>query len=124
MTKKELNELIKEELASHVQGHPSFLKEKEDMEPGAEDEAGGEGEEEEDIMDSLKDFYEKLKSHFEGEEEGGEEGGEEAGGEEELDEDGNGDVVGFKKGEEEEPKQEIALNESIKRFQKLANIRG
>jgi hypothetical protein len=112
MTKKELNELIKEELASHVQGHPSFLKEKEDMEPGAEDEAGAEGEEEEDIMDSLKDFYEKLKSHFEGEEEGGEE----AGGEEELDE--------AVPEEEEEPKKEIALNESIKRFQKLANIRG
>ena len=116
MTKKELNELIKEELASHVQGHPSFLKEKEDMEPGAADEAGADGEEEEDIMDSLKDFYEKLKSHFEGEEEGGEEGGEEAGGEEELDE--------AVPEEEEEPKKEIALNESIKRFQKLANIRG
>ena len=65
MNRRELNNLIKEELEAAVResaipGHPSYLEEAEDMEAG--DMEGGEGEEHEELMDSLKGFYEKLKA--------------------------------------------------------------
>ena len=69
MNRRELNNLIKEELEAAVKGHPSYLEEAEDMEAG-DMEGGEEGEEE--LMDYLKGCYEKLKAHFDGEE-GGEE---------------------------------------------------
>jgi len=130
MNRRELNNLIKEELEAAIQGHPSYLEEVEDMESGEME--GGEGEEE-DIMDALQGFYEKLKAHFEGEEGGEEvedEGGEEkTDDEEEKIEDEEEVEEGRKKkkpveDEEKEDVEEIALNESVKRFQKLANIRG
>lgn len=135
MTRKELNNLIKEELEAAVQGHPSYLDEAEDMEPGEME--GGEEDAHEDLMGSLQDFYEKLKAHFEGEEEMEDEGGEEKTKEEEdemeKDEEDPEEVEEgrkkkAKKGDEGEKEkeevEEIALNESVKRFQKLANIRG
>tara|TARA_R110002153_G_scaffold149710_2_gene301273 strand:- start:28 stop:489 length:462 start_codon:yes stop_codon:yes gene_type:complete len=153
MNRRELNNLIKEELSAAVQGHPSYLEEVEDMEAG--DVEGGEGEE--DIMDSLQGFYEKLKAHFEGEAEGGEDGEEKTDDEEkemEDEEEAPEDVEEAKRGRkkdkvikkdrdgvdrskvkdavkkaskedpEEKEEEENALNESVKRFQKLANIRG
>jgi hypothetical protein len=133
MNRRELNNLIKEELSAAVQGHPSYLEEVEDMEAG--DVEGGEGEE--DIMDSLQGFYEKLKAHFEGEAEGGEDGEEKTDDEEkemEDEEEAPEDVEEGKKKkakapkgdpEEKDEKDELEkLNESVKRFQKLANIRG
>ena len=44
MNRRELNNLIKEELESAKKGHPSYLEEVEDMEAGEME--GGEGEEE------------------------------------------------------------------------------
>jgi len=122
MNRRELNNLIKEELEAAVKGHPSYLEEVEDMEAG---EAEGGEEEEEDIMDSLQGFYEKLKAHFEGEE-GGEEKTEEEEEEIEDEEEAPEDVEEGKKKKapKEDPEEENTLNESIKRFQKLANIRG
>ena len=137
MNRRELNNLIKEELSAAVResaipGHPSYLEEAEDMEAG--DMEGGEGEEHEELMDSLKGFYEKLKAHFDGEE-GGEDGEEKTEEEEEAmeteEEDPEEVEEGKKKkapkaspkGDEEEDKLG-ELNESVKRFQKLANIRG
>ena len=129
MNRRELNNLIKEELSAAVQGHPSYLEEVEDMEAG--DVEGGEGEE--DIMDSLQGFYEKLKAHFEGEAEGGEDGEEKTDDEEkemEDEEEAPEDVEEGKKKKAKTPKEapeedELEkLNESVKRFQKLANIRG
>ena len=124
MTKKELNNLIKEELEAAIKGHPSYLEEAEDMDPGEME--GEEGED--DIMDSLQDFYEKLKAHFEA---GGEEKTEEEEDEMEKEEDAEEMEEGKKrkakkgdKEEEEEKVDEIALNESVKRFKKLANING
>ena len=122
MNRRELNNLIKEELEAAVKGHPSYLEEAEDMEAG--DMEGGEGDDHEELMDSLQGFYEKLKAHFEGEE-GGEDGEEKTEEEEdEMDkeeEDPEEVEEGKKKKEDEE---ENTLNESVKRFQKLANIRG
>jgi len=134
MNRRELNNLIKEELEAAVKGHPSYLEEAEDMEAG-DMEGGEEGEEE--LMDSLKGFYEKLKAHFDGEE-GGEEKTEKEEDEKEEEEEAPEEVEEGKKkkakkeDEEEEVKEEGKkkddelgkLNESIKRFQKLANIRG
>ncbi len=127
MNRRELNNLIKEELEAAVKGHPSYLEEAEDMEAG-DMEGGEEGEEE--LMDSLKGFYEKLKAHFDGE--GGEEKTEKEEDEMEEEEEDPEEVEEGKKKkakkedekEEEEVKKENTLNESIKRFQKLANIRG
>ncbi len=133
MNRRELNNLIKEELEAAVKGHPSYLEEAEDMEAG-DMEGGEEGEEE--LMDSLKGFYEKLKAHFEGE--SGEEKTEKEEDEMEEEEEAPEEVEEGKKkkakkeDEEEEVKEEGKkkddelgkLNESIKRFQKLANIRG
>lgn len=114
MNRRELNNLIKEELEAAVResaipGHPSYLEEAEDMEAG--DMEGGEGDDHEELMDSLQGFYEKLKAHFEGEESGEEKTEEE---EDKMEK------------EEEDPEEveENTLNESVKRFQKLANIRG
>ena len=142
MNRRELNNLIKEELEAAVKGHPSYLEEVEDMEAGEAE--GGEGEEE-DIMDALQGFYEKLKVHFEGEGEAEDEGGEEKTEEEEEkmedEEEAPEDVEEAKRGRKKskDEKEEIligkenvkgikfkenTLNESIKRFQKLANIRG
>lgn len=117
MNRRELNNLIKEELEAAVResaipGHPSYLEEAEDMEAG--DMEGGEGDNHEELMDSLQGFYEKLKAHFEGEE-GGEDGEEKTEEEEEEME---------KEEEDPEEVEENTLNESVKRFQKLANIRG
>lgn len=106
MNRAELNELIKEEL--------EIFLEEEDMEP-QEMEIGDEAHEE--LMDELKGFYDKLKAHFEGD--GGEEKTEE---EEEEMEDEEAEVP-EEEGEPEEV-EEIALNESVNRFKKLANIRG
>tara|TARA_R100000951_G_scaffold108744_1_gene105165 strand:+ start:63 stop:458 length:396 start_codon:yes stop_codon:yes gene_type:complete len=131
MNRRELNNLIKEELEAAVResaipGHPSYLEEAEDMEAG-DMEGGEEGEEE--LMDSLKGFYEKLKAHFDGE--GGEEKTEKE--EDEMEEEEEdpeeveeGKKKKTKKGEEGKKKEDELgkLNESIKRFQKLANIRG
>jgi len=129
MNRRELNNLIKEELEAAVResaipGHPSYLEEAEDMEAG-DMEGGEEGEEE--LMDSLKGFYEKLKAHFDGE--GGEEKTEEE--EDEMEEEEAPEEVeeGKKKKDKEEEgkkkdEKENTLNESVKRFQKLANIRG
>lgn len=121
MNRRELNNLIKEELEAAVResaipGHPSYLEEAEDMEAG-DMEGGEEGEEE--LMDSLKGFYEKLKAHFDGEE-GGEEKTEEEEDEMEKEEEDPEEVEEGKKKDDELEK----LNESVKRFQKLANIRG
>ena len=124
MTKKELNNLIKEELEAAIKGHPSYLEEAEDMEPG-EMEGGEEGED--DIMDSLQDFYEKLKAHFEaGGEEKTKEEEEEMEEEEDAEEMEEGKKRKAKEIEEKEKEEvdEIALNESVKRFKKLANING
>ena len=124
MTKKELNNLIKEELEAAIKGHPSYLEEAEDMEPG-EMEGGEEGED--DIMDSLQDFYEKLKAHFEaGGEEKTKEEEEEMEEEEDAEEMEEGKKRKAKEKEEKEKEEvdEIALNESVKRFKKLANING
>lgn len=133
MNRRELNNLIKEELDAAIKGHPSYLEEVEDMEAG-EIEGGEEGEE--DIMDALQGFYEKLKAHFEGEE-GGEEKTEEEEEEIEDEEEAPEDVEEAKRGRKKSPakkapkedpegkeEEENTLNESIKRFQKLANIRG
>ena len=132
MNRRELNNLIKEELEAAVResaipGHPSYLEEAEDMEAG--DMEGGEGEEHEELMDSLKGFYEKLKAHFDGEESGEEKTEEEEDEMEEEEEDPEEVEEGKKKkakkakGDKEEDELE-KLNESVKRFQKLANIRG
>ncbi len=128
MNRRELNNLIKEELEAAVKGHPSYLEEAEDMEAG--DMEGGEGDDHEELMDSLQGFYEKLKAHFEGEE-GGEDGEEKTKEEEdEMDkeeEDPEEVEEGKKKKDKKDKKEdeeENTLNESVKRFQKLANIRG
>lgn len=125
MNRRELNNLIKEELEAAVKGHPSYLEEAEDMEAG--DMEGGEGDDHEELMDSLQGFYEKLKAHFEGEE-GGEDGEEKTKEEEdEMDkeeEDPEEVEEGKKKKAPKEDEEENTLNESVKRFQKLANIRG
>ena len=124
MNRRELNNLIKEELEAAVKGHPSYLEEAEDMEAG--DMEGGEGDDHEELMDSLQGFYEKLKAHFEGEE-GGEDGEEKTKEEEdEMDkeEEDPEEVEEGKKKKAPEDKEENTLNESVKRFQKLANIRG
>ncbi len=135
MNRRELNNLIKEELSAAVResaipGHPSYLEEAEDMEAG--DMEGGEGEEHEELMDSLKGFYEKLKAHFDGEE-GGEDGEEKTEEEEEAMETEEEDPEEVEEGKKKKapkasPKgdkeEENTLNESVKRFQKLANIRG
>ena len=122
MNRRELNNLIKEELEAAVResaipGHPSYLEEAEDMEAG--DMEGGEGDDHEELMDSLQGFYEKLKAHFDGEESGEEKTEEEEDEMEEEEEDPE-EVEEGKKKDDEIGK----LNESIKRFQKLANIRG
>lgn len=129
MNRRELNNLIKEELSAAVResaipGHPSYLEEAEDMEAG--DMEGGEGEEHEELMDSLKGFYEKLKAHFDGEE-GGEDGEEKTKEEEEAMETEEEDPEEVEEGKKKDKKEEDKLgelNESVKRFQKLANIRG
>lgn len=130
MNRRELNNLIKEELEAAVResaipGHPSYLEEAEDMEAG--DMEGGEGDDHEELMDSLQGFYEKLKAHFEGEESGEEKTEEEEDKMEKEEEDPEEVEEGRKKkAKEEAPKdeEENTLNESVKRFQKLANIRG
>jgi len=119
MNRRELNNLIKEELEAAVKGHPSYLEEAEDMEAG--DMEGGEGDDHEELMDSLKGFYEKLKAHFDGEESGEEKTEEEEDEMEKEEEDPEEVEEGKKKKDEED---ENTLNESVKRFQKLANIRG
>jgi hypothetical protein len=127
MNRRELNNLIKEELEAAVKGHPSYLEEAEDMEAG--DMEGGEGDDHEELMDSLQGFYEKLKAHFEGEE-GGEEKTEEEEEAMETEEEDPEEVEEGKKKKapkdkkEKEDEEENTLNESVKRFQKLANIRG
>ena len=131
MNRRELNNLIKEELSAAVResaipGHPSYIKEAEDMKAG--DMEGGEGEDHEELMDSLKGFYEKLKAHFDGED--GEEKTEEEEDEMEDEEEDSEEVEEGKKKKalpkEALPKEDELekLNESVKRFQKLANIRG
>ncbi len=124
MNRRELNNLIKEELEAAVKGHPSYLEEGEDMEAG--DMESGEGDDHEELMDSLQGFYEKLKAHFDGEESGEGKTEEE---EEEMEEEEDPEEVeeGKKKKapkDEKEDEKENTLNESVKRFQKLANIRG
>lgn len=123
MNRRELNNLIKEELEAAVKGHPSYLEEAEDMEAG--DMEGGEGDDHEELMDSLQGFYEKLKAHFEGEE-GGEDGEEKTEEEEEEMEKEEEDPEEVEEGKKKDKKdeEENTLNESVKRFQKLANIRG
>ena len=83
---------------------------------------GGEGEDHEELMDSLKGFYEKLKAHFDGED--GEEKTEEEEDEMEDEEEDSEEVEEGKKKEAPKEDELEKLNESVKRFQKLANIRG
>jgi hypothetical protein len=99
ITKKELDQMIMEELEA-------YLREEEEIEVDVEDDAeGGESE------DVLRKIYDMLKDMFEGEEEEEEE--------EEAEDEGEEEETEEEEEEAEEVEESIQLQE---RFQKLANI--
>ena len=99
ITKKELDQMIMEELEA-------YLREEEEIEVDVEDDAeGGESE------DVLRKIYDMLKDMFEGEEEEEEE--------EEAEDEGEEEETEEEEEEAEEIEESIQLQE---RFQKLANI--
>lgn len=141
MTIEELNKLIKEELDAFFEAEDEEVEDMEapegdddDIEVTTDEPAAGTGEE---AMDLLRQIYDMIKPEIEGEEEPemdmeepeeeeGEES-EEEGGEEEVEE-----AVGYSNYKADDVQNVKAnaddvnksLNESVARFQKLANIKG
>jgi len=132
MTIEELNKLIQEELKAYLnedQTDEAYMEDGDDDIEVTTDEPEGSGEDE--ALDTLRQIYNMLKPMVEPEEEEPEMDMDDAGEEEEEEEEMD-EAVGYpnyKADQVTKVKMDVddvnrGLNESVDRFQKLANIKG